>query len=142
MSLHRVGSMSSYEHVRGSSPARTEHRKMSFNPVGTWAPPQAQEEPVAAVEMSKTKRKGKEPISLDCCTRLIPSPNSTSNNCRYLLPLCRRYCLRICSIEASARERGCLSRSMYTGGARPRRRYLLRARNKVLKTTFEVQTVC
>ncbi|MCJ1259550.1 hypothetical protein MMC24_007388 [Lignoscripta atroalba] len=57
MSLHRVGSMSSYEHVRGSSPARTEHRKMSFNPVGTWAPPQAQEEPVAAVEMSKTKRK-------------------------------------------------------------------------------------
>ncbi|KAL9577561.1 MAG: hypothetical protein Q9212_006291, partial [Teloschistes hypoglaucus] len=56
MSLHRVSSMSSYEHVRGSSPARSEHRKMSFNPVGTWVPPAAKEEPVGAYEVSKTKR--------------------------------------------------------------------------------------
>ncbi|KAL8997291.1 MAG: hypothetical protein Q9169_003383 [Polycauliona sp. 2 TL-2023] len=56
MSLHRVSSMSSYEHVRGSSPARSEHRKMSFNPVGTWVPPAAKEEPVGAFEVSKTRR--------------------------------------------------------------------------------------
>lgn len=56
MSLHRVSSMSSYEHVRGSSPARSEHRKMSFNPVGTWVPPAAKKEPVGAFEVSKTRR--------------------------------------------------------------------------------------
>ncbi|KAL9599555.1 MAG: hypothetical protein Q9179_003516 [Wetmoreana sp. 5 TL-2023] len=56
MSLHRVSSMSSYEHVRGSSPARSEHRKLSFNPVGTWVPPAAKEEPVGAFEVSKTRR--------------------------------------------------------------------------------------
>ncbi|KAL8943192.1 MAG: hypothetical protein Q9216_001246 [Gyalolechia sp. 2 TL-2023] len=56
MSLHRVSSMSSYEHVRGSSPARSEHRKMSFNPVGTWVPPAAKEEPVGAFEVSKARR--------------------------------------------------------------------------------------
>ncbi|KAL8918685.1 MAG: hypothetical protein Q9208_007246 [Pyrenodesmia sp. 3 TL-2023] len=56
MSLHRVSSMSSYEHVRGSSPARSEHRKMSFNPVGTWVPSAAKEEPVGAFEVSKTRR--------------------------------------------------------------------------------------
>ena len=48
--------MSSYEHVRGSSPARSEHRKMSFNPVGTWVPPPAQQKPIAAHEISKGKR--------------------------------------------------------------------------------------
>ncbi|KAL8713228.1 MAG: hypothetical protein Q9220_002749 [cf. Caloplaca sp. 1 TL-2023] len=56
MSLHRVSSMSSYEHVRGSSPARSEHRKMSFNPVGTWVPPAAKEDPVGAFEVSKSRR--------------------------------------------------------------------------------------
>ncbi|KAI4216522.1 MAG: hypothetical protein LQ351_001011 [Letrouitia transgressa] len=56
MSLHRVNSISSYEHIRGSSPARSEHRKMSFNPVGTWAPPAAREEPVGAYEVSKARR--------------------------------------------------------------------------------------
>ncbi|KAL6713917.1 hypothetical protein ACLMJK_008411 [Lecanora helva] len=55
MSLHRVSSMSSYEHVRGSSPARSEHRKMSFNPAGSWGPP-AKEEPIGAFEVSKSKR--------------------------------------------------------------------------------------
>ncbi|KAL8673786.1 MAG: hypothetical protein Q9168_001798 [Polycauliona sp. 1 TL-2023] len=56
MSLQRVSSMSSYEHVRGSSPARSAHRKMSFNPVGTWVPPAAKEQPVGAFEVSKTRR--------------------------------------------------------------------------------------
>ena len=63
MSLHRVSSMSSYEHVRGSSPARGEHRKMSFNPVGTWVPPAAKEEPVGAYEVSKAKRIGMSSLS-------------------------------------------------------------------------------
>ena len=56
MSLHRVSSMTSYEHVRGSSPARSEHRKMSFNPVGTWVPPPAQQKPIAAHEITKAER--------------------------------------------------------------------------------------
>ena len=48
--------MTSYEHVRGSSPARSEHRKMSFNPVGTWVPPPAQQKPIAAHEITKAER--------------------------------------------------------------------------------------
>ncbi|KAK3173810.1 hypothetical protein OEA41_007142 [Lepraria neglecta] len=56
MSLHRVTSMSSCEQVRGSSPARSEHKNMSFNPVGTWVPPAAKEEPIGAFEVSKGKR--------------------------------------------------------------------------------------
>ena len=48
--------MSSYEHVRGSSPARSEHRKMSFNPVGTWVPPPAKQKPISAHEINKRTR--------------------------------------------------------------------------------------
>ena len=55
MSLHRVSSMTSYEHVRGSSPARSEHKKISFNPV-SWEPAQPKEQPVGAFEVSKAKR--------------------------------------------------------------------------------------
>ncbi|KAI9730441.1 MAG: hypothetical protein M1834_005951 [Cirrosporium novae-zelandiae] len=55
MSLSRVASMESYEHARGISPSR-EPRKMSFNPVETWVPPAAHEEPVGAFEVPKTKR--------------------------------------------------------------------------------------
>ncbi|KAI4131942.1 MAG: hypothetical protein LQ347_002760 [Umbilicaria vellea] len=62
MSLHRVGSISSYEQVRGASPARSEHRKMSFNPVGSWVPPAAQEEPVGAFVVSKSKRIPLKPV--------------------------------------------------------------------------------
>lgn len=55
MSLHRVSSISSYEQVRGSSPARSEHRKMSFNPVGKWDPPVVIEER-QGFQVSKPKR--------------------------------------------------------------------------------------
>ena len=55
MSLHRVSSMTSYEHVRGSSPARSEHKDLSFNPAKTWAPP-VKENAVGAFEVSKSKR--------------------------------------------------------------------------------------
>ncbi|MCJ1281012.1 hypothetical protein MMC26_000330 [Xylographa opegraphella] len=54
MSLHRVSSMESWEHPRGSSPVRAEHRKMSFNPVGTWVPPEVHKEPT--LQASKGKR--------------------------------------------------------------------------------------
>lgn len=56
MSLHRVSSLGSYEHVRGSSPARSEYRKMSLNPVATSIPLAAKEEPIGAFEVSKSKR--------------------------------------------------------------------------------------
>ena len=49
--------MTSYEYVRNSSPARSEHRKMSFNPAGSKLMPQEiKEEPIGAFEVSKTKR--------------------------------------------------------------------------------------
>ena len=57
MSLHRVSSMSSYEQVlRGSSPARSEHKNMSFNPVSNSKAPAGKDEPVGAFEVSRTKR--------------------------------------------------------------------------------------
>ncbi|MCJ1476274.1 hypothetical protein MMC13_004940 [Lambiella insularis] len=54
MSLHRVSSMESWEHARGSSPVQAEHRKMSFNPVGTWVTPEVHKEPT--LQVSKGKR--------------------------------------------------------------------------------------
>ncbi|KAI9821135.1 MAG: hypothetical protein M1827_003869 [Pycnora praestabilis] len=45
-----------YENGRGRSPHGSPHRKLSYNPVGEWVPPIAQEEPVAAQEISKTRR--------------------------------------------------------------------------------------
>ncbi|MCJ1362390.1 hypothetical protein MMC16_001493 [Acarospora aff. strigata] len=47
--------MESWEQGRGASPAPS-HRKMSFNPVGTWVPPVAHKDPVRAYEISKVKR--------------------------------------------------------------------------------------
>ncbi|KAL9127539.1 MAG: hypothetical protein Q9217_003607 [Psora testacea] len=57
MSLHRVSSTTSYEHVRNSSPARSEHTKMSFNPAGSkLMPPETKEEPIGASKVPKAKR--------------------------------------------------------------------------------------
>ncbi|KAF2421249.1 MFS general substrate transporter [Tothia fuscella] len=58
MSLaERLSSMEEYEPSwREASPAGSDRRKMSFNPVGEWLPPAALEEPVGAFEVSKTKR--------------------------------------------------------------------------------------
>lgn len=47
--------MTSHEHVRGSSPARSQHNTLSFNPI-SWAPAKAKEQPNGAFEVSKTKR--------------------------------------------------------------------------------------
>ena len=43
---------------RDASPASQSRRKLSFNPVGTWVPPVAAEEPVGAYEVSAAKRIG------------------------------------------------------------------------------------
>ena len=48
--------MESWEHPRGSSPAQAEHRKMSFNPIGTWVPPAANKEPIPTIGVSPKKR--------------------------------------------------------------------------------------
>ncbi|KAI9800507.1 MAG: hypothetical protein M1825_004055 [Sarcosagium campestre] len=58
MSLGRVTSIETFQHVRGASPgpAGSRDRKMSFNPVGEWVPPAAHEEPIAAFEVSKARR--------------------------------------------------------------------------------------
>ncbi|KAL1305682.1 hypothetical protein AAFC00_007275 [Neodothiora populina] len=58
MSLYqRRSSMESISRRRDLSPADSENRKLSFNPVGRWDPPEAHEvEPIAAFEVSKFKR--------------------------------------------------------------------------------------
>ncbi|KAK3726147.1 hypothetical protein LTR37_000295 [Vermiconidia calcicola] len=49
--LDRRSSMEAFERRRSS-----EQRKPSLNPVGTWVPPKAQEEPVGAFEVGKGRR--------------------------------------------------------------------------------------
>lgn len=52
--LQRISSMENLQSLdRELSP---DGRKLSFNPVGTWAPPAAQEEPIGAFEVPKVKR--------------------------------------------------------------------------------------
>ncbi|KAF2198243.1 MFS general substrate transporter [Delitschia confertaspora ATCC 74209] len=56
MSLsERVTAMEEYQPWSREASPEPRHRKMSFNPVGTWAPP-AFEEPVGAFEVPKWKR--------------------------------------------------------------------------------------
>ncbi|KAE9981834.1 hypothetical protein EG327_006090 [Venturia inaequalis] len=58
MSLaERVSTMEEYDSPwRELSPAGSQRRKLSFNPVGSWLPEEVLEEPVGAFEVSKTKR--------------------------------------------------------------------------------------
>lgn len=58
MSLaERVSTMEEYDSPwRELSPAGSQRRKLSFNPVGSWLPDEVLEEPVGAFEVSKTKR--------------------------------------------------------------------------------------
>lgn len=49
--------MEEYESLlRDRSPAGSQRRKMSFNPVDGWTPPSVLDEPVGAFEVPKTKR--------------------------------------------------------------------------------------
>jgi hypothetical protein len=61
MSLaERVSAMEGYDSPwRELSPTGSQRRKLSFNPIGSWLPETALEEPVGAFEVSKTKRIGK-----------------------------------------------------------------------------------
>ncbi|KAF1990212.1 MFS general substrate transporter [Aulographum hederae CBS 113979] len=57
MSLaERVSSMEEFDRWRDLSPTGSQRRKLSFNPVGTWVPPAANEEPVGAFEVGKVRR--------------------------------------------------------------------------------------
>ncbi|KAF2815986.1 MFS general substrate transporter [Mytilinidion resinicola] len=57
MSLfERVSAMEEYEPWSREQSPNGRQRKMSFNPVGSWVPEAAQEEPVGAFEVPKTKR--------------------------------------------------------------------------------------
>ncbi|ORY06374.1 major facilitator superfamily domain-containing protein [Clohesyomyces aquaticus] len=57
MSLsERLTTMEEYEPWSREQSPDSRHRKMSFNPVGTWLPPAAAEEPVGAFEVPKWKR--------------------------------------------------------------------------------------
>lgn len=39
-----------------ASPSRSTNGKIGYNPVGTWVPPQASQDPINAYEVSRTKR--------------------------------------------------------------------------------------
>ncbi|KAK5165690.1 uncharacterized protein LTR77_008612 [Saxophila tyrrhenica] len=52
----RRSSTESFSRRPSHSPTPSENRKLSFNPVGQWVPPAAQEEPVGAFEVGKGKR--------------------------------------------------------------------------------------
>jgi hypothetical protein len=52
----RLSSMETFEPDGRSFPANGKDWRLSFNPVGEWMPPATHEVPVAAFEISKTKR--------------------------------------------------------------------------------------
>lgn len=52
----RRSSMENFDRWRSQSPTGSERRKLSFNPVGQWVPPAAQEAPVGAFEVGRGKR--------------------------------------------------------------------------------------
>ncbi|KAI9755794.1 MAG: hypothetical protein M4579_004157, partial [Chaenotheca gracillima] len=54
--IQRVTSTEAFDRSRDASPGRASDRKMSFNPVGTWDPPKAHEEPIGAFEVPRAKR--------------------------------------------------------------------------------------
>jgi hypothetical protein len=57
MSLfERVSAIEEYEPWSREHSPDGRNRKMSFNPVGSWVPPAAHEEPVGAFEVTKTRR--------------------------------------------------------------------------------------
>lgn len=59
--------MEGFDRWRDQSPTGSQRRKLSFNPVGTWVPPTAQEEPVAAFEVSKWKRIAQVAVAVVYC---------------------------------------------------------------------------
>lgn len=55
--IERVTSMEDYHRIsRDGSPVGSPRRRLSYNPVGTWVPDRAKEEPVGAFEVGKSKR--------------------------------------------------------------------------------------
>ncbi|KAJ9621903.1 hypothetical protein H2203_006783 [Taxawa tesnikishii (nom. ined.)] len=65
----RRSSMESWDRDRwrDQSPTGSQRRKLSFNPVGTWVPPNVQEEPVAAFEVSRAKRIAQVAVAVVYC---------------------------------------------------------------------------
>lgn len=54
--VERLSAMEEYEPWSREQSPSGRQRKLSFNPVGSWVPPAAHEEPVGAFEVSKSKR--------------------------------------------------------------------------------------
>lgn len=111
--------MGSYEQVRGSSPARSEFRKMSLNPVGAQLPPAAKKEPIGAFEVSKRKRI-REPILPSINTE--PSHDAEVSDISpgrrrcLLLPAVCRCRLWVCCNQAGLGHRGGVPWILPSGG--------------------------
>jgi MFS family permease len=63
----RRSSMEAFDRWRAQSPSGSERRKLSFNPVGEWSPPAAQEVSVGAFEVSKSRRIAQVGIAVVYC---------------------------------------------------------------------------
>ena len=59
--------MESFDRWRDQSPTGSQRRKLSFNPVGTWEPAITQEQPIAAFEVSKSKRIAQVAVAVVYC---------------------------------------------------------------------------
>lgn len=100
----RLSTMEEYEPWSREASPDSRHRKLSFNPVGTWVPPIAAEEPVGAFEISKTKRIGESPVVNSHSSRML-TDRSPGNSRRHLLPLRRWDRIRVRSHQASPHKR-------------------------------------
>ena len=131
MSLHRVNSMSSYEHVRGSSPARSEHREVSFNPISKRASSIVSEEPLNAWQVSEAKRmRKKKSDAMTVHGRLYANTTrcSTDFRCFHILPLRSRDRLWVCCSKTCISQRGCLWKVLSTTRVGKQGANMLRAR--------------
>jgi hypothetical protein len=87
---------------RELSPAGSQRRKLSFNPVDNWVPPVAEEEPVGAFEVSKTKRicKCSNVENLRGSGWAHVNAHSTSRCRRHILPSRRGHSVWLCRYQA------------------------------------------
>lgn len=110
MSLTRVSSVDGFERDRQGSNV-SQHRRMSFSPVGDWSPPHDRKASVASAalaveEVSKSKRIGMKAYQLYFITFL--TDNSSSHRSNHILPFRRRRGLWLCGHQTRPDRRRCV----------------------------------
>ena len=105
MSLQRVLSIESMDRLpRSMSPAATERRKMSFNPIADFIPPKpVEQEPIIITQsVSVAKRVGTSGLGYTLHLKYVANPNTSSGRrSMCVLLACSRSRLWICGFETS-----------------------------------------